>query len=283
MPRTRVPGSGARFALVGAAAVLVAGCGALSPGTASPPPTSTGTSPSSAPLPSVSPSSGSPSSVGPKSSPAATPETEDVATVDQLSAVAASSGPTGADRAAGVQSLTVVTTGNGRLVVVPGSVPAPGTGRVVTVRVEVESGIGVDAADFASFVMATLNDPRGWGHGGTLRFARTAGAARIRVVLASPTTSARLCRPLQTFGKLSCRTGDAAVLTAYRWVKAIPEYGADRTGYRHYVLSHEVGHALGHGHQMCARKGAVAPVMMQQTKGLKGCLPNPWPHPSRSV
>ena len=214
-------------------------------------------------------------------SPPPVPETDDVGQVSEPLTVPAGSGPTAADVAAGVPSLTVVQTGSGRLVTVPGRVPAPGTGRVVTVRVEVESGIGVDGARFAAFVMATLNDPRGWGHGGALRFARTAGAAQIRVVLASPITSARLCRPLQTFGTLSCRTGSAAVLTAYRWVRAIPEYGSDRTGYRHYVVNHEIGHALGHGHLMCAGKGAVAPVMMQQTKGLHGCLPNPWPYPAR--
>ena len=160
-----------------------------------------------------------------------------------------------------------------------GAVPAPGEGTVVKIRVEVEAGLPVDPDDFADFVMDTLNDPRSWGRGGRMTFARTDGAARIRVVLASPDTSARICRPLQTFGRLSCHSGDAAVLTQYRWVKAIPEYGPDRTGYRHYVVNHEVGHALGHGHEFCGGRGQVAPVMMQQTKGLKGCRPNPWPFP----
>jgi hypothetical protein len=128
-------------------------------------------------------------------------------------------------------------------------------------------------------VLATLNDRRSWTEKGRRRFARTDAAADVRVILASPATSAAICRPLRTFGKLSCREGSAAVLTMYRWLKAIPEYAGNHDGYRRYVVNHEVGHALGHGHQYCGGRGRMAPVMMQQTKGLKGCRPNPWPHP----
>jgi hypothetical protein len=193
--------------------------------------------------------------------------------------VADAAGLTAADRTAGLLGTTVAQHGSGRLVVVPGSAPAPGSGPVKRVRVEVEAGLPIDGATFAAFVLQTLNDPRSWGHGGRMSFARTSGAYDIRVVLASPDTSAALCAPLQTMGTLSCGQGNTAVLTLYRWVKAIPDYGTDRTGYRHYVVNHEVGHTLGHGHEMCPGAGKVAPVMMQQTKGLKGCLPNSWPFP----
>ena len=190
-----------------------------------------------------------------------------------------SAGLTAADLLAGLRSRQVPQRGGGHLVTVPGSVPAPGSGRVVRVRVEVESGLDVDGQAFARFVLATLNDPRSWGHGGVLTFARTDGAATIRVVLASPDTSAAMCRPLVTFGRLSCGSGNTAVLTLYRWVHAIPGYGNDKTGYRRYVVNHEVGHTLGHGHVTCPGPGSLAPVMMQQTKGLNGCRPNPWPFP----
>ncbi len=182
-----------------------------------------------------------------------------------------------ADAAAGVLSDVVPPVGTGGTVVVPGSAPAPGPGRVRTVRVEVEGGLPVDGGAFAGFVLDTLNDPRGWGHDGSTSFARTDGDAEVTVVLASPETSARMCRPLDTGGTLSCRNGPRAILTYHRWVLAHPDYGADRTGYRHYVVNHEVGHFLGYSHVPCPGAGVPAPVMMQQTKGLLGCAPNPWP------
>jgi hypothetical protein len=45
------------------------------------------------------------------------------------------------------------------------------------------------------------------------------------------------------------------------------------------VIDHETGHWLGQGHAFCARPGALAPVMQQQSKGMHGCRPNPWPLP----
>jgi hypothetical protein len=145
--------------------------------------------------------------------------------------------------------------------------------------VELERGLNVDEQKFAAFVLDTLNHPRSWGAGGRMTFARTDGRADVRVLLASPDTSARLCRPLNTGGTLSCRNGANVVLTMYRWVRTVPDYGPDRGGYRQYLVNHEVGHWLGHGHVSCPGRGRPAPVMMQQTKGLRGCAPNPWPHP----
>jgi Protein of unknown function (DUF3152) len=199
-----------------------------------------------------------------------------------VKSAAASSGSTlsASDRRAGLRSHKVPWSAAGRLRVVPGKSAAPGRGRVYTVEVEVETGLPIDRAAFAKFVLTTLNDKRSWTEKGKRTFARVdKGGADIRVVLASPAKSASMCRPLRTFGKLSCREGNTAVLTDYRWVKAIPEYSGNHDGYRHYMVNHEVGHVLGHRHEYCAGKGKRAPVMMQQTKGLKGCRPNPWPHP----
>jgi hypothetical protein len=156
---------------------------------------------------------------------------------------------------------------------------------VYTVRVEVERGLPVDRDRFAAFVLATLNDRRGWGHGGTMSFARTDGDAPVTVVLASPDTSAALCGEIGADGTLSCRNGPNAVLTFHRWVNGTDEYADNLTGYRQYVVNHEVGHALGHDHERCPGSGQPAPVMQQQTwasmaaRGTPGRIPTRRRHP----
>jgi hypothetical protein len=184
------------------------------------------------------------------------------------------------DADAGLLGTTIRSRGSGVLVVVPGRVAAPGRGMVRRVKVEVERGLPVDAQKFARFVLRTLNDPRGWGARGRATFARTDGKdADFRVVLASPSTNAVLCRPLDTDGEASCGREGRAVLTFARWVHATREFAKNRTVYRQYVINHEVGHLLGHPHESCPRRGALAPIMQQQTYGLDGCRPNPWPYP----
>ena len=51
------------------------------------------------------------------------------------------------------------------------------------------------------------------------------------------------------------------------------------SAYRTYVVNHEFGHILGHEHEKCRGPNSLAPVMLQQTVGQKGCVPNPWPRP----
>ncbi len=175
-------------------------------------------------------------------------------------------------------AMRVTQSGSGDLVPVAGSSDAPGRGRVLRVRVEVERGTDVVPEVFANEVLDTLNDERSWGHGGSRTFARTSGKADVVVILASPDTSARLCRPLVTYGRLSCSIGTKAIVTTYRWANGTPEFDS-LAQYRQYVVNHEVGHVLGRGHEQCPGSGRLAPVMQQQTKQVAPCRPNAWPFP----
>lgn len=206
------------------------------------------------------------------------PDAEDPATEDPPPP-AEPPPPPSPDQLAGLLSREVPASGDGELLVVPGVSSVPAEGDLWQVRVSVEGGLDVEGQAFANLVMATLNDPRGWSNEG-FTFARTdTDDYDVEVVLASPDTSTRLCEPLRTFGKLSCRNGDQAVITLVRWVNGTEDYAADLTAYRQYVVQHEVGHALGFGHVQCPAPGEPAPLMMQQTLGLDGCVPNAWPFP----
>lgn len=149
--------------------------------------------------------------------------------------------------------------------------------RATTYTVEVEDGLPFAVDEVAKVVDATLSDPRGWSATGIHRLRRVSTEPDLRVVLASPATADRLCSPLETQGRLSCRNGHMVVLNAWRWANGANGYERRLPDYRRYVVNHEVGHALGYPHVACPGAELPAPVMLQQTIGLDGCLPNPWP------
>lgn len=163
----------------------------------------------------------------------------------------------------------------GRFVAAAGSDDVAGDAAPRAFVVEVEEGLDVAPAAFADEVVRVLSDPRSWDR--ALRRVESGGS--FRVVLATPETTDRLCRPLDTGGIFSCYMRGRAVLNHARWTEGSQYYGSDLASYRAYMINHEVGHALGRGHAHCPGPGRPAPVMAQQTKGLDGCTPNPWPTP----
>jgi len=173
--------------------------------------------------------------------------------------------------------VTIPASGTGRLVTVPGTAGPTGPGTRMTYRLEIEGGLPLDGAAVAAQVQRTLTDPRGWQPIEHVAFVRTPGPASFELILASPAMVDRLCYPLDTVGQLSCRNGNRVILNAKRWVDAVPWYRGHLDDYRAYLVNHEVGHRLGHGHKSCPAPGAPAPVMVQQSKSLYGCAPNPWP------
>jgi len=167
-----------------------------------------------------------------------------------------------------------------------GSSAVAGSGGTLTrYSVEVADGLESrhDVLAFARRVEQALHEPqRGWTARGEHRLQRVAdpAQARVRVLLASPSTVDRLCAEvgLETGGFLSCWTGRVAALNVDRWEVGVAHVDDDEM-YRTYLVNHEVGHGLGRGHRSCPGPGQLAPVMMQLTKSTQGCVPNPWPHP----
>jgi hypothetical protein len=165
------------------------------------------------------------------------------------------------------------------------SVPLRTDGRPIRFTVEAEDGLNVDTTDFAKTVASVLTDERGWQGVDSVHFVpispedATAGATvDIRVTLATPDLTAKLCAPLDTsVQQVSCWNNGRAVLNLQRWILGAATYGNDLASYRDYLVNHEVGHGLGHMHAKCPATGQKAPIMVQQTKSLEGCTAWPWP------
>ncbi|WNO72461.1 DUF3152 domain-containing protein [Streptomyces sp. AM8-1-1] len=181
-------------------------------------------------------------------------------------------------------------TADGSFEAVPGLQKAPGKGRKIRYRVDIEKGLGLDGALFAGAVQRTLNDKRSWAHGGAMTFERiSSGKPDFVITLASPGTTDVWCAKSDldtSVDNVSCDSAstERVMINAYRWAQGSSTYGAKAMfPYRQMLINHEVGHRLGHGHVNCRTAGELAPVMQQQTKSLNvdgvKCRPNPWVHP----
>ncbi|WP_331460994.1 DUF3152 domain-containing protein [Micromonospora tarapacensis] len=187
----------------------------------------------------------------------------------------------------------------------PGRVPSIGPGRfdyddragpvlgtaggIQRYRVAVESGSGADAGEFALAVRAALTGPGSWVDSGRLRLRQVDVASRydFTVYLATAGTAGRMCAAggvdIRVGGRpyTSCRASGKVIVNLDRWRLSVPHFvtaGVPLSVYRTYVINHEVGHQLGNRHERCPGRGEPAPVMMQQTLFLKGCVANPWPY-----
>lgn len=163
-------------------------------------------------------------------------------------------------------------------------------GRLKRVRVAVESNLAAELEELTGAVDATLGDPRSWVAGGAYRFQRVPydAAFDFTIYLVTRETADAMCRvngvDIRVDGVpyTSCRQVHKVIINVDRWRLSVPPYVDNRlplSVYRTYVINHEVGHELGHGHVGCPAAGQPAPVMLTQTLGLQGCTPNPWPHP----
>ena len=180
--------------------------------------------------------------------------------------------------------------GNGRFEYAPGAGEVFGRGGTLRrYRVAVEQGAGEEPATFAAAVDLALGDPRSWTAGGQLRLQRVpaGGPYDFTVYLATPETAGQMCAAggvnIRVGGRpyTSCRATGKVIINLERWRRSVPHLVSARlplATYRTYVVNHEVGHELGHGHERCPKRGRPAPVMQQQTLFLDGCAANPWPY-----
>ncbi|MFC8519276.1 DUF3152 domain-containing protein [Streptomyces sp. NPDC057257] len=171
--------------------------------------------------------------------------------------------------------------GPGTYVTAPGGSAVVGRGKAFRYTVEVENGIDVSPAKAAEEVERILADPRGWTADGHSAFRRvSSGPADLHIRIATPDTVDTIClrHGLDTGGEYNCSANGDVMVNLKRWVLATPVYAKDVPSYRALIINHEVGHFLGHGHVTCPGKGKPAPAMMQQIKGMLGCVPNVWPY-----
>jgi hypothetical protein len=165
-----------------------------------------------------------------------------------------------------------------------------GSGKLHRFRLAIEDGIDQPLAELAETVDGSLGDRRSWTAAGDLRFQRVPGGAShdFTVYLVTSGTAGRMCAAggLDVIGTglpdggVSCQTAGKVILNLSRWQQSVPEFVAADVPlqtYRQMLVNHEVGHQLGYGHEGCPEAGAPAPVMMQQTLDLAGCLANAWP------
>lgn len=157
--------------------------------------------------------------------------------------------------------------------------PPPASAASITYTYEVRGrGNSTSLEDFATRAAQTFADGRGWGLGGSIRFVRVASGGSFTLWLSAPQHLPAFSSGCST--TYSCRVGRHVIINEARFRGGTSAWNAARGSlrdYQHMVVNHETGHWLGNGHASCPAAGQPAPVMQQQSKGLQGCKPNPWP------
>lgn len=154
----------------------------------------------------------------------------------------------------------------------------------ITYDVSSRGEINGDLDEFAKIVAETFADARGWSRAG-VKFTQVESGGRLHMILASG-AEVRAAAPYANgcSADLSCTVKPSVYINDERWMNGSDSYnelGVELLDYRRMVINHEVGHFLGHDHiTQCETNLGPAPVMLQQSTGLRGCSPNPWPLPS---
>jgi len=144
--------------------------------------------------------------------------------------------------------------------------------------VKIEPSLGLDPLCIKNLLFLILNNDTGWKNITEKQFQLTSVEESDYVyIFASPEKTDEICAPIETNSIYSCRKEQNIVLNFFRWKNGAEDFKNDMETYRIYLINHETGHILGWGHVGCPKEGAIAPVMMQQSKGTEGCIPYGWP------
>lgn len=151
------------------------------------------------------------------------------------------------------------------------------TVRLVTYRIETRGKVRGILDAFKERTAEIYADPRGWSRS-YVHFKRVKSGGAFSLVLSQ-------AKYVPSFAPIcdrywSCRVGRYVIINENRWRQGTPYFkkaGGSIAEYRAMVVNHETGHWFGLAHATCGGSGQTAPVMMQQSKGLYGCEPNPWP------
>ena len=154
----------------------------------------------------------------------------------------------------------------------------PKDGEKFNYGIRIEPSLGLDPLCIKNLLFLILNNDLGWKNVANKSFQLTSAEDSDYIyIFASPDKTDELCAPIETNSIYSCRNENNIVLNFFRWQEGAVDFKNDMETYRIYLINHETGHILGWGHVGCPKEGAVAPVMMQQSKGTDGCVPYGWP------
>lgn len=129
-------------------------------------------------------------------------------------------------------------------------------------------------------IQSILCDPRSWG----VVFKQVPEFTDPREVAIeitkSPNYKIKALFPFESLYNLSVTDSRASPIKIYfseeNWNSGANSGYTNIQEYRTYVVNHEFGHALGHGHAKCPRPGGPAHIMQQQSLGTGQCYPYPW-------
>jgi len=221
-----------------------------------------------------------------------------------------------ADAEAGVTTTDVTVRGEGTFTIQPGQGVANESGNPVRwVSISFEDGVEVDRTAATAFIVAALNDVRGWEGQQRVQFVQSEGVADYRIMVASPYTAAALCPDNHVAadvgpvteaspspqaevaamvqsasseetpaGELNpaCAKDGVVVISMYDWTAGYGPFGVDRTASRQYLVNHQLGHLFGLEESVCVTNRAA--VMDNQRDTLAPeCEVNPWPNPDAVV